>query len=405
VNLEDKISTHIDPFLQKANGTKLSDHFGPDIDKVQIHHLLHMTSGIHDYDRGNYSQDQFASPTRDFDPIEIIGTYVPPGFDFQPGSKQSYCSTNYILLGMVLANHLGDTKGEWKSYDQRSVFPASIRADLNKSMFIDKGTCSKYTPVHGIMAPSFYDRNATSDTDVWNVSCVGGWTGGNYVGAVGDVAQYTYALYKPESTIVSKARLANMLNFSAPRSHGKFYGMATFSLDWSVTDVTSDPPVTTEGYGHVGDTYGYQVELILILWHCEAQTVHIYWCLLSKSVQLFTISHLSASSVSPQLSCIQPSLFLCFSYTHSLHTFSPGSIYFLYATYTQSQTTYFPELDFALTVATNVESANQAQPAETTCKLYHAIAAAVQGKPDPACTFVVPRRFIGKCSCGTSGSS
>jgi hypothetical protein len=64
-----------------------------------------------------------------------------------------------------------------------------------------------------------------------------------------------------------------------------------------------------------------------------------------------------------------------------------------------AQSTYFPELDFVLTVATNVETASQAQPAEATCRLYHALAAALNGRPDPQCTFTVPRHFIGTCSC------
>ena len=55
--------------------------------------------------------------------------------------------------------------------------------------------------------------------------------------------------------------------------------------------------------------------------------------------------------------------------------------------------------DFVLTVATNVETSSQAQPAEATCKLYHAIVAALKGGEDPQCSFTVPRRFIGTCSC------
>ena len=57
------------------------------------------------------------------------------------------------------------------------------------------------------------------------------------------------------------------------------------------------------------------------------------------------------------------------------------------------------EDDFVLTVATNVETSSQAQPAEATCKLYHAIVAALKGGDDPQCSFAVPRRFIGTCSC------
>jgi len=323
VSLHDRISKHIDPLLAKVTGTKLQDKFGAKIDDVQVHHLLHMTSGIGDYDRGNYSKDQFASPGHDFSPIEILTKYVPSKFDFEPGTKQNYCSTNYILLGLVLARHLSEDSASWRKYDQLSVIPSASRGLYKHSVFADQGACSAFTPQHAFMAPSYYDRTQKGDKDVWNVSCVGGWTGGNFVGSVKDVARYTYDLYgkDPTAPIVSPRSLDHMLNFTAPSSHHhsfKFYGMGTFSLDWTA----STEGLNVTGYGHVGDTYGYQ-----------------------------------------------------------------------------SQTTYFPGLDLVLTVATNIETASQAQPAETTCLLYHAIAATLAGKPLPQCSFKVPHQFIGECAC------
>lgn len=67
----------------------------------------------------------------------------------------------------------------------------------------------------------------------------------------------------------------------------------------------------------------------------------------------------------------------------------------------QSQTTYFEGRDFSLAVATNIESGNQAQPADGTCRGYHAIAAALDGVAQPNCSFTVPfgRKFIGTCKC------
>ena len=50
-------------------------------------------------------------------------------------------------------------------------------------------------------------------------------------------------------------------------------------------------------------------------------------------------------------------------------------------------------------VATNVETLSQAQPADFTCAAYHAVLAALRGTPAPNCSFVVPHRFIGTCSC------
>merc|ERR1712098_545256 len=109
-----------------------------------------------------------------------------------------------------------------------------------------------------------------------------------------------------------------MTDWSVGGSSGdsKFYGMGTFSLDWSIGDA--------EAYGHVGDTYGYQ-----------------------------------------------------------------------------SQTTYFPFYDFVFSVATNVETNSQAQPADATCHAYHLIKAVLtkDTRGAPSCTFTVPRRFIGTCSC------
>merc|ERR1719235_316235 len=110
-----------------------------------------------------------------------------------------------------------------------------------------------------------------------------------------------------------------MIDFTAPSSWGrpfKFYGMGTFSLDWSAGDAVA--------YGHVGDTYGYQ-----------------------------------------------------------------------------SQTTYFPGEDFVISVATNIETATQAQPADFTCQAYHEVKAALDGTVAPKCTFTVFRRFIGTCKCSS----
>jgi len=315
VALSDPVSKHVDPLLMHLNGTKLSDHFGLVIETIQVRHLLHMTSGLSDYDGEAYAKDQFRNRSRDFTPIEIISRYVDSKLRFNPGTRQSYCSTNYILLGLVLANHLGRSESgdwSWKNYDQMSVVPEKLRPFLQSSVFVNTGTCEQHTPVHGFMEG--YSTAALMKQDVWNVSCAGGYTAGNYLGSVGDVAEYTYALYSRGGGIVSHESQQLMTNFTAPHNNFKFYGMGTFSLDWSVGDAVA--------YGHVGDTYGYQ-----------------------------------------------------------------------------SQTTYFPEHDFVLTVATNVETDSQAQPADATCVAYHDVIALMNNKAPPNCTFVVPHRFIGTCSC------
>mmetsp|Transcript_117297 Transcript_117297/g.373673 ORF Transcript_117297/g.373673 Transcript_117297/m.373673 type:complete len:437 (+) Transcript_117297:65-1375(+) len=321
VSLTDPIAKHIDPILLKLNGTRLEDHFGASIASVHVEHLLHMTSGLADYDGEAFARDQFAHRSKAFGPVEIIGKYVDPTLTFPPGTKQEYCSTNYILLGLLLAHH-GRAAGQpwsWQGFDQLSVVPKDLRGAFSHSKFANNGPCKDFTPVHGFM--DSYSTASLPSQDVWNVSCAGGWTAGNYIGPTADVARFTYELYNVRNPlIVSKSSQAKLINFAAPSSVEasgsgfKFYGMGTFSLDWSVGDA--------EAYGHVGDTYGYQ-----------------------------------------------------------------------------SQTTYFPGLDFVLSVATNVETASQAQPADTTCIAYHEVVAALQGTTPPSCTFTVPYRFVGKCTC------
>lgn len=316
--LADPISMHVDPILLRLNGTRLRDHFGSRIDEVRVEHLMHMTSGIADYDGAAFTRDQFLQREKAFGPVEILGRYVSPALEFAPGTRQAYCSTNYILLGLVLARHSHKvgTGWSWQSYDQMDVIPAPLRAAYSRSRFATAGPCADFTPVHGFLE-SYVDIDLP-EQDVWNVSCVGGWTAGNFVGPVADVARFTYELYnRRRPSIVPADMQAHLTDFAPPRWPGrpfKFYGMGTFSLDWSIGD--------GEAYGHVGDTYGYQ-----------------------------------------------------------------------------SQTTYFPDEDFVLAVATNVELGSQAQPADFTCAAYHEVLAARRGTASPTCTFHVPRRFIGKCSC------
>lgn len=330
VRLEDPIGMHIDPIFVKlterrsanGTGTSMRDHFGAWIDNVTIHDLLHMTSGVADYDRGPYTRDQFANREREFSPVEIILDYVGRNQTFAPGSGyQSYCSTNYILLGFVAATHYhkdGDT-WSWEAYDQLTVIPAALRKAFKHSAFANSGPCSNYTPVHGFLQS--YSEASIPSQDISNVSCLGGWTGGNYVGSVGDVAHYTYDLFSTVNPrIVSAATQPMMSNWSVAgsRYNNSFYGVNTFNLDWAIGNGD------VKAYGHVGDTYGYQ-----------------------------------------------------------------------------SQTTYFPGYDFVFTVATNVETNSQAQPADATCQAYHELVSVLTAdeKSPPVCKFHVPRHFIGTCSC------
>lgn len=252
VKLDDPLYVHVDPML--APGSLAATVLPNDTaraETVTIRQCLHMTSGVGDYDAGKYASEQFADPGRDFSPLDILrGGFVNATLLYTPGAYQDYSSTNYILLGLVAArysveNATSDPAKAWARYDQLSVAPPSVRAAMAASTFADAGPCSKFTRVHGYMQK--YSGEAT--VDAWDVSCVGGWTAGNYVGPVRDLAVFTKALYETGGPVVDAASLAVMTDWGD--SKYAWYGAGTFKLDWSVG-------YDTPAVGHVGDTYGYQ---------------------------------------------------------------------------------------------------------------------------------------------------
>ena len=186
VGLTDLVTDHVSPEVKGL----LEQHLPKSIAGVQIEHLLHMSSGLSDYDGESYSAAQFADRTKDFSPLEIISSFIDDRQRFKPGESQSYCSTNYILLGFVLAHHAGSSS--WSEYDQRSVFPASEAAKYPKTQFVASGACKEHTPVHGFLEG--YSTASIPKQDVWNVSCLGGWSAGNLVAPVDEVAAFTLSL-------------------------------------------------------------------------------------------------------------------------------------------------------------------------------------------------------------------
>lgn len=253
VHLTDPITKHVDPLLFHLSGKHLEDRFGKDIHDVQVQHCLHMTSGLADYDGDLFTTAQFKNRTKAFGPDEIILNYVNATLQFPAGRQQSYCSTNYILLGLLLARHFHDSRQtwSWQGYDQRTVFPKALRGDFNHSNFVLGGSCKNFTPVHGFLGA--YPGTELQPQDIWDLNCLGGWTAGNYVGSVSDLARFTYDLYTTRQPKILSSKSQALLHDFGPGGF-PFYGMGTFNLGWSIGGFFGGE----EAYGHVGDTYGYQ---------------------------------------------------------------------------------------------------------------------------------------------------
>lgn len=248
LGLDDSLAFHVDAMLpgaaSLASAVLVNDTARAGT--VTLRDALHMRSGISDYDGKKYYDAQFSDPSRDFSPLDVLlGGFVNGSLEFTPGAYQDYSSTNYILLGLVAARYTvpgatDDPAKAWREFDQRA---AAVGTLSEASTFVDAGACAAFTNVKGYMEQR---RGAT--LEVSNVSCVGGWTAGNFVGPIRDVAVFTNALYGLGG-VVSNKSLEDMTDFGDSRF--KWYGAGTFDLSFSVG---GDVPAV----GHVGDTYGYQ---------------------------------------------------------------------------------------------------------------------------------------------------
>jgi D-alanyl-D-alanine carboxypeptidase len=80
----------------------------PNGDRITIRNLLGMTSGIYDFTSDEAFLKAFTDdPTMAFSPEEVIAIVKRHEPDFAPGEKTVYCDTNYILLGMIIAEVTG----------------------------------------------------------------------------------------------------------------------------------------------------------------------------------------------------------------------------------------------------------------------------------------------------------
>jgi CubicO group peptidase (beta-lactamase class C family) len=361
--LDDSIVPLIDPLLKKMISRRKSppvhfgslvDLFGPLVHNVTIRHLLAMNSGVPDYDTSNHPPDKFrqmayAKPGFDWTPLDILNLpWVNIGdLKFPPGSKlkMKYSSTNFMLLGLVLAQSAG--ADDWSDYDQRTVWQhgGGSPAPLNHTAFAINGPCSKYTSLHVrlhrflvgcIVSPiannwpfrqlillatllQGYDETADLGHDCWKGSCLGAFTAGNLVATPQDTADFFYDLFGPTSAIIPPHLVDAMIPTAKPGQDPEaFYGLATFNL----SDFTGDDGADRVAYGHLGATYGYQ-----------------------------------------------------------------------------SVVSYHPALQATVAIASNIETPHQDQPADTLCSAYHALKAALRGTTQPKCVYYDIDYYTSVCNC------
>eukprot|EP00937_MAST-01D_sp_MAST-1D-sp2_P002466 g2466.t1 len=326
--LETPVHEVVDPMLAAAakrdptqKFTSLADLWGAEnVTDIVIGQLLNMTSGIPDFDTAkghgamtdSLRKELYANPGKSYSPIDLMqlpwvaGGYY-PCHDVGPHWHKCYSSTNFMILGLILANATA-----WDAFDQRSYLPAALRGSLD---FAVAGNPAAHGCVHGYDRTSYnMPEGHSNDQDVAGVAGVyAGWTASDLVGTPADVAKLAWAIYGPEPTVLPKANADWMASTALARD----YGLATFNLARD----TGQDGAYGDAYGHLGATYGYQSQLV-----------------------------------------------------------------------------YFPKLEFALTVATNIETNTQGQPKDALCFAYNAVASLML-QQDIQCTYAPSSYYGSGCNC------
>ena len=270
IHLNDTIPQYLDPMISQMhqdyptlfNYTTSQDIWGSDISKVTIYHLATMNSGVPDFDTAKpyppppkdaLRKTIYNNPTHDYAPHELISfPWVATGkLKFQPGTKTfSYSSTNFVLLGLILAHLNGQIR--WTDYEQSNFLPTSILNELDSVVYYRTGAPSNRTEIVGYDRTSYNGQSPTAlpGIDVSNVHGVfGGWTASDYTSNTIDAAKLAYHIY---STKTQELLTTEHQKLMIPTNG--IYGFATFDLSYQNGYSKTK---YGESYGHIGATYGY----------------------------------------------------------------------------------------------------------------------------------------------------
>lgn len=280
--LDEPAIPHMDAFVRKMTQKGLVQYLGPQIYNVTIRQLLDMTAGVKDFDSKYARVWQINHPNADMDLDQMLDTYLVQSgeeghennklftgqdidttssmFDCFPGRCGAYSSTNYLLLGMLLAQKSGAK--HWMDYDQSSFMTDALRRQMPKTLFPVSGECSEFTDVHG------YQRAQKIDVHRW--ACNNAFTVANALSTSPEIAIFYRALLGKPTEVLAPNMVKEMVKLrwletglGNKVSSGQFYGMGVrdLSAQLALNPLTSllNPEVFTSGMiiGHDGARTGF----------------------------------------------------------------------------------------------------------------------------------------------------
>ena len=204
---------------------------------LTIEHLLSHTSGLPDLDVAENIMPAIMDPTTVETPDEVIDKALDGGLSHQPGIQQSYSSTNYLILGVVVEAATG------QSYD--SALHDNVLEPLGLDNTGFEGPDTKLaTPYErpGPGQPQFpLDEFAT------DVAVRASWSAGGLVSTAEDLVVFTEALFGGD--LLSSESLDLMLDTSSGPRAGYGLGVSQYPMRDGVV------------YGHNGRTIGFASSL------------------------------------------------------------------------------------------------------------------------------------------------
>ena len=167
---------------------------------ITVRQLLNMTSGLFDYlnDGDTTVDDKLLAGqlTYRWSPLELIAISNKHKPRFAPGSAWEYCSTCYVLLGLIV--------------EKRTGHP--LAAELKRRIFVPAGlTATSFDTepqIGGAHAHGYELLGKPPLTDVSILSPSHGWAAGALVSNAHDLARFYRALYRGQ--LVSPALVKQM---------------------------------------------------------------------------------------------------------------------------------------------------------------------------------------------------
>jgi D-alanyl-D-alanine carboxypeptidase len=211
----------------------------PNGDAITLRQLLNMTSGLFDYlnDGDTTVDDRLLAGdlTYRWSPLELIAISNKHDPRFAPGAGWEYCSTCYVLLGLIVEK---TTRHTLAAEMKRRIFaPAGL-----------KSTSFDTEPrIRGHYAHGYELLGKPPLADVSILSPSHGWAAGALVSNAPDLARFYRALYRGQ--LLKPALVKQMLTTvpMAPKVISSGYGLGLFKL----------PMRCGTAFGHPGAIPGF----------------------------------------------------------------------------------------------------------------------------------------------------